>query len=106
MMRILRITQYRLASRFSRMTIHVEAHENGSGMVSGRIAKDHRRLALVEAYLGALPRRLWERGDAGHFVYAFGPRVLSRKRAIELNEIMDRSIPRRRGTTTRTKGHR
>jgi len=98
MMRVLRITQYRLASRFSRMTIRIEAHENGSGMVSGRIARDHRRLALVEAYLRALPRRLWERGDAGHFVYAFGARVLSRKRAIELSEIMDRDLGEQRRT--------
>lgn len=98
MMRVLRITQYRLASRFSRMTIRIEAHENGSGMVSGRIARDHRRLALVDALLRALPRRLWERGDAGHFVYAFGPRVLSRKRAIDLSEIMDRDLGEQRRT--------
>lgn len=95
-LRARRITQYTIGSPYSRMRLHVEAGGNGSGFVSGWIFRDWRRLDLVDAYLRALPGQLWERGDKEHFVYAFGPRVLSRKTALELNAIMDRDLRRKR----------
>ena len=95
-------TEYSIASRRSRMTLHVAVCSDGSGTVSGWIWNDGPRLDLVDAYLAPLPVQ-WDRGGTDHFIYSFGPGVLSERTALDLNEIMDRNLRRRR-TARKAKG--
>ena len=103
-MRTVRRTEYHLSATRTPLRVCVVVTANGAGSVSAWIAGDWQRAARVDAYLAALPGLLWERGDASRFVYAFGAHTLSRKTAHDLAGIMQRTIPRRRGSTTRTKG--
>jgi hypothetical protein len=104
--RTVRSVAYHLSANRTPLRVCVVVTGDGSGSVSGWIAGDWKRAARVGNYLAALPRLLWERGDASRFVYAFGARTLSRTTARDIAAIMQRSIPRRRGSTTRTKGQR
>jgi hypothetical protein len=104
--RTVRSIAYHLSATRTPLRLCVVVTDDGSGSVSGWIEGDWKRAARVGNYLAALPRLLWERGDASRFVHAFGARTLSRKTARDLATIMRRSTPRRRGSTTRTKGRR
>ncbi len=104
-MRTVRRTEYHLSATRTPLRVCVAVTGTGAGSVTGWIWDDWQRAALVDAYLVTLPGLLWERGDAFRFVYAFGAHALSRKTALDLAAIMQRNIPRRRGTT-RTKGRR
>ncbi len=104
-MRTVRRTEYHLSATRTPLRVCVAVTGTGAGSVTGWISRDWQRAALVDAYLVTLPGLLWERSDAFRFAYAFGARSLSRKTALDLAAIMQRSTARTRGTT-RTKGRR